>query len=99
MAARFTRGEGKLYEAYTEKLVSMVNYKIYEELTVEGTPGKWWGELTLTDSLRIQDGDRYIMELEDKRKGRCSLRRRINKAVILVPSRFFYLIHGTGPIM
>jgi len=98
MATHVTRGKGKLYEANSEKLISTVSYKIYEELTIEGTLEKWLGELTLTDSTRIPDGDRYVIELEDERKGRCSLRRRINKAVILVPPRYFYLLQGTGAL-
>jgi len=98
MATHVTRGKGNLYEANSEKLISTVSYKIHEELTIEGTLEKWWGELTLTDSTRIGDGDRYLIELEDERKGRCSLRRRVNKAVILVPPRYFYLLQGTGPL-
>jgi len=98
MATHVTRGKGRLYEANSEKLISAVSYQIYEELTIEGTLERWWGELTLTDSVRINDGDRYVIELDDNRKGRCSLRRRINKAVILVPPRFFYLLQGTEPL-
>ena len=98
MATHVTRGKGKLYEANSEKLISTVSYKIYEELTIEGTLEKWLGELTLTDSTQIHDGDRYMLELEDKRKGKCSLKRRINRAVILVPPRFIYLIRGTGQL-
>ena len=98
MATHVTRGKGKLYETNSEKLISTVSYKIHEELTIEGKLEKWQGELTLTDNLRIHDGDRYVIELEDKRKGRCSLKRRINKAVILVPPRYFYLLQGTGPL-
>ncbi len=98
MATHVTRGKGKLYEANSEKLISAVSYKIHEELTIEGNLEKWGGELTLTDSIRIHDGDRYTIELEDKRKGRCSLKRRINKAVILVPPRYFFLLQGTGPL-
>jgi len=98
MATHVTRGKGKLYEANSEKLISTVSYRMHEEVTIEGNLEKWSGELTLTDNIRIQDGDRYTIELEDKRKGRCSLKRRINKAVILVPPRFFFLIQGTGPL-
>ena len=98
MATHVKRGTGNLYEANSENIISTVSYKIHEELTIEGNLVKWSGELTLTDNIRIQDGDRYTIELEDKRKGRCSLKRRINKAVILVPPRFFFLIQGTGPL-
>ena len=98
MTTHVTRGKGKLYEVSGEKLVSEVNYQIHEELTTEGKLEKWWGELTLVDNIRIQDGDKYVIELEDKRKGRCLLRRRVNKAVISVPPRFFYWVQNTGPL-
>ena len=99
MAGHTTRGKGKLYDANTEELISMVSYQVYEELNKEGALERWWGELTLTDSVRIHDGDKYIIELDDKRQGRCSLRRRVNKALTLVPPRFFYLLQGTGPLV
>jgi len=98
MGIHTTLGKGKLYEAHSQKLISKVSYKIHEELTIEGNLEKWWGELTLTDNLRIPDGDRYVIQLEDRRKGRCSLRRRVNKAVILMPSRYFFVIQGTGQL-
>ena len=56
-----------------------------------------WGYNEIRN-IRIQNGARYAIELEDKRKGSCSLRRRINKAVILVPPRYYYLLQGAGPL-
>ena len=98
MATHVSSGKGKLYAGNYEKLISTVSYKIHEELTIEGYLEKWWGEMTLTDSIRPPDGDRYGVELEDGRKGRCYLKRRVNKAVILVPPRYFFLLQGTGPL-
>ena len=98
MAAYVTHGIGKLYDLYSEKLVSAVNYKIHEELATMGIPKKWWGELTLTESIQIPDSNRYMIELEDGRKGNCSLRRRVNRAVISVPPRYFYLFQGIGAL-
>ena len=98
MATHVIRGKGNLYETNSEKLVSKVSYKIQEELSIEGNLEKWGGELTLTDSVNIHDGDKYMIELEDKRRGRCSLKRRVNRAVVLVPPRYIYLIRGTGAL-
>ena len=98
MATHVHYGKGKLYLSSSEKLISAVSYKLHEELTLEGNLEKWYGELTLTDSTRIHDGDRYVIELEDARKGKCFLRRRINRAVVLVPPRYVYLLNGTGPL-
>ena len=100
MASNIIRGKGKLYELNGSKVISTVTYQIHEEKSSMGRAfKKWWGELTIDDGIRIQDGDKYIIELEDNRKGRCSLRRRVNKAVILVPPRFFFLLQGTSPLV
>ena len=98
MSTHVSSGKGKLYAGNYEKLISAVSYKIHEELTIEGNLEKWWGEMTLTDSIRPPDGDRYGVELEDGRKGRCSIRRRINRAVILVPPRYVYFLQGSGAL-
>lgn len=83
--------KGKLYKLSNNEFVSEVNYQFQEE---SGT--SWWGELTLTDYTRISDGEGYIIELEDKRKGRCRLRKRVNRAVSGVPPRYMYRFTGTS---
>lgn len=98
MTSKITRGKGKLYDTDGIKPVSMVSYQLYEEFTPRGAMKRWWGELTLENSIQIKEGDKYVIELEDKRKGRCSLRRRVNKAVIMIPPRFFYLLQGTDTL-
>ncbi len=98
MASKITRGRGKLYETDGKEPISMVSYQLYEEFTPRGALRRWWGELTIENSIQVREGDKYVIELEDKRKGRCSMRRRVNKAVIMVPPRFFYLLQGTGPL-
>ena len=94
MGTEISRGRGKLSLANSEHFVSGINYQIHEELNDE--PPRWWGEFTLTNVKNIGENDRYVIELEDGRKGKCSLKRRINRAVILVPPRFIYLVQGTG---
>ena len=96
MAANVISGRGKLYKANSEKLISEVSYKIHEELTTEGTLNRWWGELAPTDSIRIEGGEEFVIELEDGRKGRCYLQRRANRALILVPLSRVFHIHGIG---
>ena len=96
MSTQVNLGEGKLYLAGSEQFVGTINYQIYEELA--GRPAHWWGELTLTDILSIHESDRYIIELEDKRRGRCSLRKRVNRAVSGIPPRYTYHITGISHI-
>ena len=98
MTTEVTRGEGTLYDVRTGDVVTGISYRVHEEQMDLGSRKTWWGEMTAIQAIRIPDGDRYVIELEDKRKGRCTVSRRINKAVILVPARYFYAIQGSGPL-
>ena len=84
---------GKLYTVDGEEFVAEVSYQFHGE-----SPASWWGELILTDYQRISDGQSYILELEDKRKGRCYLKKRVNRAVSGVPPRYIYHFTGTTPL-
>ena len=81
---------GKLYQSSNDELIGGVNYNFQHE-----SEGRWWGELTLIDYVRIKDGSGYIIELEDGRKARCSLKKRVNRAVSSLPPRYVYHFAGT----
>ena len=98
MSTRSNRGKGTLYDVYDDEPVAKISYQIHEEFDLGGSLRKWWGELTLAENVEIREGYRYIIELEDKRKGKCRLKRRINKAVVEVPSRHLYLFQGSEPL-
>jgi hypothetical protein len=80
---------GKLYKLSDQKLLTEVNYQFHNE-----SDSGWWGELTLIDYIRISDSDGYIIELADKRYGRCRLKKRVNRAVSGVPPRYVYRFTG-----
>ncbi len=80
---------GKLYKSNNQELLTEVNYQIHNE-----SDSGWWGELTLIDYIRISDNDGYIIELADKRHGRCRLKKRVNRAVSGVPPRYVYQFTG-----
>ena len=84
---------GGLYGISGNKLVAKVNYQLHDE-----TATNWWGELTLIDYMRLNEREGYIIELEDKRKGRCRLKKRVNRAVSGVPPRYIYHFYGTSPL-
>ena len=84
---------GKLYRSSDNQFVAEVNYQFHDESATS-----WWGELTLTDYVRIDDRERYLIELEDMRKGKCHLRKRVNRAVSGVPPRYVYQFNGTGAL-
>ena len=84
---------GRLYRFSDNKLVARVNYQLQDESATN-----WWGELTLTDYMRINENEVYKIKLEDKRKGRCRLKKRVNRAVSGVPPRYIYRFSGTSPL-
>lgn len=86
---------GKLFysDAGAEKPLGEVLYRLQSE-----SPTGWWGELVLVDYARIKDGTGYLIELDDDRRGRCSLKKRVNRAVSGVPPRYLYHFTGTGPL-
>ncbi len=84
---------GSLYKLSDSEFIGSVNYRLLHE---EET--NWWGELTLEDYVRLDDGDKYIIELEDKRMGQCRLKKIVNRVVRGIPPRWVYHITGNSPL-
>ena len=80
---------GKLYKSNDEQFAVNVDYQLYDN-----SPTNLWGELILDEYKRIDDGGGYVIELEDKRKCQCHLKKRVNRAVSGLPPRYIY--HFTG---
>ena len=85
-------GAGKLYK-FNDEFISNVNYQFHDK-----SEAGWWGELLPADYGRLTDGAGYIIELEDGRRGPCSLQRRVNRAVRGVPPRYYYYFRGVEPL-
>jgi hypothetical protein len=82
---------GKLYRSSDGQFLANVSYQFQQE-----SPKRWWGELTLIEYVPLDDGSDYVLELEDKRKNQCTLKKRVNVAVTSVPPRYVYRFSGTG---
>ncbi len=82
---------GRLYQSSDEKLIAGVNYQFKHE-----SEYRWWGELTLVDYVRIKDGSGYLLELEDGRRSKCVLKKRVNRAVTSLPPRYVYHFSGSS---
>ena len=82
---------GKLYTARSGEFIVEVNYQLFGE-----SEASWWGELVPTEYHRINDGEGYLLEMDDGRRGRCSLRKRINRAVSGTPPLYHYQFIGRG---
>ena len=85
-------GTGKLYKSNNEFIVN-VNYQFYDD-----SEYSWWGELVPAEYRPFTEGSGYVIELEDGRKGMCSLRKRVNRAVVGTPPLYHYHFRGSGPI-
>ena len=82
---------GKLYQSIDDQFIAEVSYQFQHD-----DPQRWWGELMLVDYVRVKDGSGYVIELEDGRKSRCSLKKRVNRAVTSLPPRYVYHFSGTN---
>lgn len=82
---------GRLYGFDSEEAIVSVDYRFYDE-----SPLRWWGELVPKEYRRLNDGDGFVIELEDGRRGRCSLRKRVNRAVSGTPPLYYYYFRGSG---
>ena len=87
-------GTGKLYRLSDKKLVARVYYQLFHHEAATN----WWGELTLVDNVRINEGDQFSIVLEDKRTSKCHLKKRINRAVSGIPPRYIYHVTGFSPL-
>jgi len=67
--------QGKIYDSISGEFLVGVEYRMFDT-----SAENWWGELNLTDYVRIADGG-YLLELVDGRRGRCILNRKLNKAI------------------
>ncbi len=85
---------GKLYRVSDGQFVAYVNYRLFQH----DAATNWWGELTLRENVRLNEGDRFIIELEDMRRGKCYLKKRVNRAVSGIPPRWIYHVTGSSPI-
>jgi len=70
--------------------VADVNYKLHGQALTN-----LWGELIPMECGHIGDGGGYTIELEDNRKIKCNLRKRVNRAVTGIPPRYVYHFVGT----
>ena len=56
-------GIGKLYRLSDSQFLAYVNYKLFHHEAATN----WWGELITVDYVPLDEGERFIIELEDKR--------------------------------
>ncbi|ACZ62183.1 MULTISPECIES: hypothetical protein [Dehalococcoides] len=76
-----------------DQLIGQVEYTLQDN-----SDSRWWGELVFTEYHKVADGGGYSILTEDGKQGRCTLKKKLNKAVYGMPSRHFYLFQGMSPL-
>ena len=84
---------GKLYRLSDGQFLANINYQLFHDPAATN----WWGELTPIDSILLDENERFLIELEDKRKSQCYLKKRVNVAAGGYPALFVYHVTGTSP--
>ena len=64
-------GTGTLYDVAERETLATIAYRIYRNPATEHKDEEWWGEFALTAPLA--ELAEYTLELEDGRKGTCSV--------------------------
>jgi hypothetical protein len=82
---------GKLYNSLNNELIANINYDFKETDEYQ-----WWGELTTIEYKQVKDGSGYLIELEDGKKSRCVLKKRVNRAVTSLPPHYVFHFSGSG---
>ena len=82
---------GKLYPIGDEQTGIGIDYRLVGEATA-----RWWGDFVSTEYRRISDKVRYIIELEDGRKGMCAIHKEVGRAATGTPTRYRYSFKGIG---
>lgn len=82
---------GKLYNSLNNELIANINYNFQHE-----DEHQWWGELTTVEYKQIKDGSGYVIETQDGKKARCSLKKRVNRAVTSLPPRYVFHFSGSS---
>ena len=72
MGIEKTLGIGNLYSIEDEQFVAEINYHLWEKPPVDHTDGKWWGDFIPKPRRHYLKGE-YIIELNDKRRGKISI--------------------------
>ena len=93
MAIRYSNGIGKLYDTESQQPIGDVKYQITEFDKTRYTPNKWWGEFST--KREIKRPGKYIIELEDTRKGECVVTAN-TEAPKGSRSQFHYYYHFNG---
>jgi hypothetical protein len=87
------RGKGKIYDS-SNNYLDEVTYEIFHKPAIESKKPEWWGEIT--PNRDIMPTGNYIIELDDGRKGRCTIKIKTTSSFGLVVDS--YNLEGNGAL-
>jgi hypothetical protein len=82
---------GKIHFSKDKQEAVEVKYRFYSETSVG-----WRGEFTPKEHRNFIEGEGYVIELDDGRRGRCAIRRMVNRVMPSVPPVYSYYFRGMG---
>ena len=80
---------GKLYNFDDGQFVADISYQILGD-----KEANHWGELVPVEYVPIDGSEDYMLELDDNRRIKCNLKKRVNRAVSGIPPRYIYHFVG-----
>jgi len=88
--------KGTLNDSNGKQILANVEYEIYCVSPTKETFGTWYGNFTLplNNTVSLDKPDKYIITLEDKRKGTMILTR----MQIRPDTTIYYEFQGSGPL-
>lgn len=94
MTTYVNNGTGKLYETEGEEPVATIAYRIYRNPATEQRGEEWWGGFAL--DFPVTEAGEYTFELEDGRRGTCSLKVRRVQQIAESLTFYHYDLKGIG---
>ena len=89
----FINGKGKLYDTDNKQIIATIEYEIYYTPSTEYTLGEWHGNF-IPENEHLYITGEYIIELQDKRKGRII----ITHIKVQSGANNYYQFQGSGPL-
>ena len=93
MSMRVSNGKGKLYDTDGRQVIATVAYQIWREPATEHSEEQWWA-LEHT----IGEQGKYMIELQDGRRGTCFIEVRKAQWVPGLLTFYRYSLKGIGAL-
>jgi len=94
MTTYVVNGTGTLYDTEGRETLAVIAYRIYRNPATEQWGEEWWGGFAL--DFPVAEQSEYNLELEDGRKGVCSLQVRKVQQITESLTFYHYDLKGIG---